>query len=119
MKTKQEIIEHLLTTGYTDDARTKIMGYLIGMELKGTAEVFTVLRGVATFDDFHKWFNDIPNDVDYDVEEDQMIVNILNDVVARRDAAHTPEERDYYHRQLEWLTYFFDVEVEFVDEDDE
>lgn len=119
MKTKSEIIEHLLVTGYTDNARTKIMGDLIGLELKSPDEVLTVMRGIGTFDDFYKWFNELPNDTNYDVEEEVMITNILNDVVMRRDAAHSAEEYEYYDHQLDWLIYFFDVEVEYVDEDDE
>lgn len=119
MKTREEICEHLLTTGYTENARTKIMGFLIGKDLKAPEEVFTVLRGIGTFEDFHKWFFDMPNDVNYEEEEMEAIVSILNDVVARRDTAHSLEEYEYYQGQLEWLIYLLDVEVEFEDEDDE
>lgn len=56
MKTKEQVIEHLKTVGYTHVAITKIMGFLIGNGQKEMQEVIHYLKGQHTFEDFMSWY---------------------------------------------------------------
>lgn len=57
MKTKEEVLKHLMVVGYGKNASTKIMGFLIGQGLKMPDEKITYLKGDKRFEDFYNWFN--------------------------------------------------------------
>lgn len=57
MKTKEEVLKHLMEVGYGENASTKIMGFLIGQGLKTPEEEITYKKGKRTFEDFYNWFN--------------------------------------------------------------
>lgn len=57
MKTKEEIIDHLLTVGYTEQAMDKIMGYLIGSGIKKEDEIFQYKKGLHQWETFWEWLN--------------------------------------------------------------
>lgn len=56
MKTKEEILEHLLKNGYDDTAINKICGWMCGMKLKAVDETIQVKRGRNNFKDFISWY---------------------------------------------------------------
>lgn len=57
MKTKEEVLKHLMEVGYGENASTKIMGFLIGQGLKTPDEEITYKKGEKRFEDFYNWFN--------------------------------------------------------------
>lgn len=59
MKTKEQILKHLVEVGYTDKAIAQICAYLIGAGVKKRAEVLKIRKGYAVFDDFLEWNKDI------------------------------------------------------------
>lgn len=61
MKTKEQIIDHLLTVGYTEQATDKIMGFLIGSGVKEAEEVIKYRKGLHDWEEFWKWFNSNEN----------------------------------------------------------
>ena len=56
MKTKEEILEHLLKNGYDDTAINKICGWMCGMKLKAIDETIQVKLGRNNFKDFISWY---------------------------------------------------------------
>ena len=56
MKTKEEVLEHLLKNGYDDTAIYKICGWMCGMKLKAVDETIQVKRGRNNFKDFISWY---------------------------------------------------------------
>ena len=56
MKTKEEILEHLLRNGYDDTAICKICGWMCGMKLKAVDETIQVKRGCNNFKNFISWY---------------------------------------------------------------
>lgn len=63
MKTREEVLEHLLENGYNKKAICKIVGFMIGKELKGEDEVVKIKCGELSFSDFLNWFNKESEDV--------------------------------------------------------
>lgn len=57
MKTREEILSHLLENGYTKKAIHKIVGFMVGKELKGVDEVIRIKKGELSFNDFIDWYN--------------------------------------------------------------
>lgn len=57
MKTREEVLDHLLKNGYENEAINKIMGFMVAKELKQVDEVVAIKKGKLIFDDFYKWFN--------------------------------------------------------------
>lgn len=56
MKTKKQVLDHLMTTGYSPSAITKIMGFLIGNGTKTITEGVRYIRGNGTFAEFMEWY---------------------------------------------------------------
>lgn len=57
MKTKEQVLKHLMEVGYTKKAINRIMGFLIGKDLKTIDEQITYTKGDLPFEDFYKWYN--------------------------------------------------------------
>ena len=105
MKTIEEIREHLTKTAYTEEAVTKIMGFLIGAGLKGDKEQLFVVYGASTFEDFLEWINDDESDCCCDC----VLCSIINDISRRLENADDYEEAAYYAEQLAFLLDAFDL----------
>lgn len=56
MKTKEQVLQHLMEVGYTKKAINKIMGFLIGKDLKTIDEQITYKIGENNFEYFMNWF---------------------------------------------------------------
>lgn len=105
MKTIEEIREHLTKTAYTNEAMTKIMGFLIGAGLKEPSEVMSIARGASTFEDFLEWFNDDECECCCDC----VLCSIINDISKRLENATDDKEAAYYAEQLAFLLDAFDL----------
>lgn len=57
MKTKEQVLQHLMEVGYTKKAINRIMGFLIGKDLKTIDEQITYKKGENDFEDFMFWFD--------------------------------------------------------------
>lgn len=57
MKTKEQVLKHLMEVGYTKKAINRIMGFLIGKDLKTMDEVIEYKKGEESFEYFMNWFN--------------------------------------------------------------
>lgn len=57
MRSKQEIIDYLQKQGFTSEALSKIMGFLIGCRIKTKDETFYCKLGDSDFEVFYDWFN--------------------------------------------------------------
>lgn len=56
MKTKEQVLKHLKEVGYSKRAINKIMGFLIGKDLKTIDEQITYKKGEESFEYFMNWF---------------------------------------------------------------
>lgn len=56
MKTKEQVLQHLMEVGYTKKAINRIMGFLIGKDLKTMDEVIEYKKGEEIFEYFMNWF---------------------------------------------------------------
>ena len=56
MKTKEEIIRHLKSEGYTDDASLRIFGFLVGLDIISVKTKLSFRSGKLEFEDFIVWF---------------------------------------------------------------
>lgn len=56
MKTKEEVLAHLKSTGYQQSEISKIMGFLIGNGTKTAKEAVRYRQGNGTFDNFLDWY---------------------------------------------------------------
>lgn len=56
MKTKEQVLKHLMEVGYTKKAINRIMGFLIGKDLKTIDEQITYKKGEESFEYFMNWF---------------------------------------------------------------
>ena len=57
MKTKEQVLNHLLENGYNKKAISKITGFMVAKELKALDEVVKILKGDKSFEDFFKWYH--------------------------------------------------------------
>lgn len=73
MKTKEEILVHLIENGYTKEAVTKIMGFLIGAGIKENDEHIFVRMGENTWGVFYSW---VTGQTDETLEE--ILTNLAN-----------------------------------------
>lgn len=111
MKTREQVVEHLLTHAYTDNAVAKIMGFLIGVGIKGNDEIFKVQIGSLPFDNFIEWFNG--DDDECECECDCILCSIINDIAQKLEGAKTIASEIYYANQLSYLLDAFGL----VDDD--
>lgn len=58
MKTREEVLNHLLENGYNKKAINKICGFMVARELKTLDEKVKILKGDKTFEDFYRWYYD-------------------------------------------------------------
>lgn len=80
MKTKKEIQIHLIKNGYSSEAITKIMGFLIGKGIKKVDESVITRTGKSTFEDFYEWYQHTEKEKQKSIKEinEELINKILN-----------------------------------------
>lgn len=71
MKTKEEIIRHIQSVGYSKIARKQICAFMVGAKLKEKNEVIKFLiEENKSFDDFMDWYD---KDMPFDVRKQELI----------------------------------------------
>lgn len=97
MKTKEEILNHLCECGYKKDEISKIMGYMVGANLKKEDEVVKYRVGEHTFKDFLEWVNK--------KKEENVFLNIAFTLDFLRDNRRplTQEVKNDLNKQIEFL----------------
>ena len=96
-RTKEELLKHAATTGYTKSAILKISGFLIGVGMKDESEIITWKVGTNTWDSFYAWFNGST------LRPRSVFDTIMEDIFSRLDASESEDERQRYNRQIEWM----------------
>ncbi len=130
MKTKDEVFTHLFENGYSEQAIDKILGFMIGKDLKGVDEMVKYKKGTLSFDDFWNWFHDIKKDEELKGEEEfktleldycpmcvveSLIEDVTRNIFSCAKYGYNPTLISRYERQLEFLKDIrevFDVEDE-------
>lgn len=69
MKTREEVLNHLLENGYNKKAINKICGFMVARELKTLDEKVKILKGDKTFEDFYRWYYDATPKVEEECDE--------------------------------------------------
>lgn len=108
MKTIEEIKVHLTKTAYTEEAITKIMGFLIGAGLKEANEQLHVVYGASTFEDFLNWLDEGVDECECD-ECDCVLCSIINDICEKLESTDDEDEQAKYVEQLVFLLDAFDL----------
>ena len=110
MRTREEVLEHLMKVAYSKEAMPRLMGFLVGAGLKTNEEQFKVVYGASTFEDFLNWYNN------EDVCDgcDCILCSIINDIATRLEHADDDEIAAYYAEQLAFLLDAFGL----VDDDE-
>lgn len=122
MKTREEVLNHLLENGYTKNAISHILGFMVARELKTVDEKVRYLKGDGSFEDFFRWYNDcdapIVEDETLDIEYcPKCVLNTLMADIAKfieYDIAN--EEWDLLDRHMAQMTFLLDL-CEEEDED--
>lgn len=131
MKTKDEVLSHLLENGYNEQEIEKIMGFMIGKDLKGFDEIVKYKKGTLSFDDFWNWFHDIKKDEELKGEEEfktlelnycpmcvleSLIEDVSRNIFSCAKYWYSPTLISRYERQLEFLKDIREV-LDVEDED--
>ena len=58
MKTREEVLKHLLENGYSEEGIGRILGFMVARELKPLDEKVKYKKGDRSFEDFYKWYYD-------------------------------------------------------------
>lgn len=107
MKTKDEILDHLLKNGYSEQAMAKIAGFMIGKGLKTNDEIVLYKKGYLTFDDFWHWLvsEDKSKDDEVDIKNKYsiLIIDSLIDDVIENVFNHPNLMIPRYEIQLDFL----------------
>lgn len=119
MKTKEEVLEHLLTEGYTDKAIDKILGFMIAVGLKDINEVVRYKKGDLLFEYFYDWYNDNLPKEEEEEEEDCLLefdycpkcaLNSLIEDTMERYASITWDDERLESRIEKQLFFLMDIQ---------
>jgi hypothetical protein len=84
MKSKEDVLEHLLNNGYDKMSIAKIMGFLIGFGYKEEAEKIKFRVGSHSWSDFWSWFNEEPQSVIHELISELYLAYELEDDERKR-----------------------------------
>ena len=113
MKTREEVLNHLLENGYTKNAINHILGFMVARELKTLDEKVKYLKGDKSFDDFFRWYNDCdaPKDECSEVEYCPKCVleSLIDDIAKFIEYDIEQEEWELLERHLIQMTFLLDL----------
>lgn len=109
MKTFDEIKQHLKKGRYTPNAIAKIMGFLIGKEMKTIDDWMLVSYGDREFLDFYDWFNEEEKEEDSGIDGNEMINQIIDDIEERAKEAKDKKLKERYQEQIDFLSLLYFV----------
>lgn len=110
MKTKDEILTYLKNNGHSNNAITKIMGFLIGAGLKDDAETIIYKRGTNTWDDFMHWYNNEP------ATDDSPLYYIFKILAEKRADVISPDDAKIVDDCIDFLIKEFVLDTTIDDE---
>lgn len=96
-RTKEELLKHAESTGYTKSAILKITGFLIGIGMKDESETMLWTIGVHEWSHFYAWFNGS------ELRPRSVFDTIMEDIFQRLDDSENEDERQRYSKQIEWM----------------
>lgn len=110
MKTKEQVISYVLRNGHTNEAISKITGFLIGAGLKGENEQIKFKIGGNEWASFIKWFNgNKEDDNKSDIEEDSHpLLKLLSLLFELRDMAIAEGDEFMKNNLCDMLDFLFD-----------
>lgn len=111
MKTREEVLEHLMKVAYSREAMPRLMGFLVGAGIKTNEEQLKVVYGASTFEDFLSWYNGEETTCD---DCNCVLCSIINDITKRLEDAEDDFLVAYYAEQLAFLLDAFGL----VDDDE-
>lgn len=97
MKTLEEVQQHLANNGYTREAISRILGFLIGSGVKRYDEEILVKYGAKTFDDFFEWWNE------EDSEEDKVLCDLMEYLSDKYDNAKCEGDKERFGKFIDFL----------------
>ena len=105
MRTKDEVLAYLKETGHSNNAVTKIMGFLIGNGMKEPDEKIIFKRGQNSWEEFYEWFEN-----KYKKEECPLynLMSYLND---RLNETNDPAEEKRINGFMRFLVSEFVLDV--------
>jgi hypothetical protein len=106
MKTKEQVIHHLETAGYTGPSINKIIGFLIGCGINEENEEVRVLYGANTWDDFWAWFHR-----EEEKKECCAICKWLEEIADEMEKEENPKRVQRLHDRYTLLLDIFGIDV--------
>ena len=104
MKTKEEVLKHLLETGYTMKAINRIFGFLVGLGVINYDEDVNIKHGEHKWEDFMSWWND------KDAKKNHIVGDFF-EYLAERYILGNETEQERVHVFLDFLIDEYGVEV--------
>ena len=110
MKTKEQVISYVMKNGHTNEAISKITGFLIGAGLKDDNEQIKFKIGDNEWASFIKWFNgNKEDDNKFDIEEDSHpLLKLLSLLFELRDMAIAEGDEFMKKNICDMLDFLFD-----------
>lgn len=110
MKTKEQVQNYLMTTGVRPHEVSKIMGFLIGANIKDQDEIVPYKIGDGTFEKFYEWFQN---------EEPEAQCPLCGLIEYLFDELEIVEDEEKAGRLCEYLTFLFNsFDIEVVETED-
>jgi hypothetical protein len=105
MRTKEEVLEHLKTNGYSPKALNKIHGFLLGNGMLKYADLFDAKRGYGSYSNFMQWWENEPQ-----AEDESPLATLFADLFERLSKCETEAEKDRVNKQLSLLVKGFIID---------
>ena len=110
MKTKEQVQSYLMTTGVMRSEVSKIMGFLIGANIKDQYEIIHYKIGDGTFEKFYEWFQN---------EEPEVSCPLCGLIEYLFDELEIAEDEEKAGRLCEYLAFLFNsFDIEVVETED-
>lgn len=105
MRAKGEVLRHLVNNGYSNNAITKITGFLIGKGLKEPNELITFKKGEKTWDEFIVWFENKPT------KRPKTIYDVFEAAFELKESVKQPSDTKNVRTIIDFLVeeYVFDT----------
>ena len=106
MKTREEVEKHLKSTGYSKNAVSRILSFLVGAGVKEFDEQMIVKYGDGTWAEFYEWWQN----------EDECEDCVFCDLCEQHNKSTNEDEKEQIRRYVEFLIDAF-IDDEEVDEE--
>lgn len=117
MKTREEVEKHLKSTGYSKNAVSRILSFLVGAGVKEFDEQMVVKYGDGTWAEFYEWWTN-KNKCD-----DCVFCDLMEYLCEQHNKSTNEDEKEEISRYIEFLIDAFgddneiEVDIEITNED--